>query len=81
MVTKTIQAIKEGQIYVAPKSNFKLVIKSVTPTKMITITSLGEEQVVSIKDYKAVSFIGMQLVARYKTWQEAVNSKEFNDVE
>lgn len=72
--------IKVGQIYRTPITNYKMVVTYVENDKV----SEPFNTIIGVyKDGYGVQMFqqdmeGMQLIAEYPTWQEAVNSKEFN---
>lgn len=67
--------IKVGQIY-KDEDNFRLVITLYSPLDVYGIYNNGSCYYSIKKDFKNYNF---ELIAEYPTWQEAVNSKEFNE--
>lgn len=76
--------IKVGQIYKITPSHNSMVIVYInylkdgqkSPLDMMTcIFNDG-----AVQCLRRIDIDGMKLLAEYSTWQEAVNSKEFNDV-
>lgn len=75
--------INEGQIYQRP-NGVKLLITSSTPVREKILNEKVEGLYCYITPFGYTShiadsvLIGLKLIAEYPTWQEAVNSKEFN---
>lgn len=67
--------IKVGQIY-KDEDGFRLVITLFSPLDIYGIYSNGSTVYISKKDFKDYR---LELISEYSTWQEAVNSKEFNE--
>ena len=76
--------IKVGQIYkITPSHNSMVIVyinyltdRQESPFDMMTcIFNDG-----AVQCFRRIDIAGMRLLAEYPTWQEAVNSKEFNDV-
>lgn len=67
--------IKVGQIY-KDVDDFRLVITLSSPLDVYGIYNNGSTSYFSRKNFKDYN---LKLIAEYSTWQEAVNSKEFNE--
>ena len=72
--------IKVGQIY---KSNLTLAIKVITlvDDDCEEVSVVHSEGFVDRWRFDDIANCNWELLAEYPTWQEAVNSKEFNNVE
>lgn len=67
--------IKAGQIF-KDKDNFRFVITLYSPIDVYIIYNNGSCCKFSRKDF---DYLDYEFITDYPTWQEAVNSKEFND--
>jgi hypothetical protein len=67
--------IKVGQIYKYDK-DILFVISGITPTTLYGIFNNGVGNSFIIKNFENIKW---KMIAEYPTWQEAVNSKEFNE--
>lgn len=68
--------IKVGQIY---KSNLTFAIRVITSIEDSEISIIHTDGYVDRWSFDEVLNSNWELVAEYPTWQEAVNSKEFNN--
>ncbi len=67
--------IKVGQIY-KDVDDFRFVITLSFPLDVYGIYNNGSTSYISRKNFKDYN---LKLIAEYPTWQEAVNSKKFNE--
>ncbi len=67
--------IKVGQIY-EDVDNFRFVITLYSPVDMYIIYNNGGSCNLIRKNFNSLNY---KFIKEYPTWQEAVNSKEFNN--
>ena len=67
--------IRAGQIF-KDKYDFRFVITLYSPVDIYIIYNNGSCCNFSTKDF---DYLDYKFIAEYPTWQEAVNSKEFNE--
>lgn len=67
--------IKVGQIF-EDTDNFRFVVTLYSPVDMYIIYNNGSCCNFSRKDFDVLDY---KFIKEYPTWQEAVNSKEFNE--
>lgn len=67
--------IKVGQIF-KDEDNFRFVITLYSPVDIYIIYNNGSCSHFARKDFNSLDY---KFIKEYPTWQEAVNSKEFNE--
>jgi len=67
--------IKAGQIY---KSNLTFAIRVITFIDDSEVSLIHRDGYVDRWSFDEIANTNWELIAEYQTWQEAVNSKEFN---
>lgn len=74
--------IKPGQIYITPICHYNMIVTHIDywqdgqETPIDDITCIFEDG--DVQYFRRSEVDGMKLIAEYPTWQEAINSKEFN---
>ena len=71
------QKIKEGQVW-QQSNGYKIVVTAIDMDLIGEVIVIFQDGDVAYKSKEDIEFSFYNLLAEYPTWQEAVNSKEFN---